>query len=751
MIEEKCFRLLNELTALFQNKHMPIPEVLNKMTSLLPSGWQCPDTIAARIIYDGMEFTTANYVAGPLKQSAEFMSGGNRCSIEVAYVGESSNKSPGPFLPEEERLINHIAAILKLYLDSRKGTEVLIKSEQNLKLLTANVPAIIFKGYLDWSVDLFDDKVEEITGYPREVFDSRQLKWSDILVEEDAKSFKEIFARALKSRTACVREFRIKTREGEIKWIQDRSSIVFHEDGKVESIDGIFFDITERKQVEENLRESQRMLQLVMDTIPVRVFWKDLNLNYLGCNHPFALDAGLKSPEEIIGRNDFDLGWLEQAELYRSDDRSVMQTGCPKLGYEEPQTMPDGGRIWLRTNKVPLFDAEGRIKGVLGTYEDITKSREMEEMLRASESKYRIVADNTNDWEYWVSAEGRFLYTSPSCRRITGYQAREFEADTDLLCRIVHQDDLAKFEEHLNQDQTTAAQSQLEFRIIHRDGRIRWIGHVCQAVFDSDGRFAGRRGSNRDITERKHTEQALQESTEKLKLFAYSVAHDLKSPAIGIYGLTNRLNKVARDILDERCRTYCDQILKASEHIASLVDKINVYIATKEAPLSLEAVNIGEVFQMLQDEFSARLNIRQIDWIKPDTAVEIRADRLYMLRVFRNFLDNSLKYGGERLTKIWTGYEASEDFHIFSFSDNGKGFQEGDSEKIFEAFQRDKTSRGIEGAGLGLTIVKEIAEQHGGRVWVERKEDGITFFFSISKYLHGRSTPGGPSSISVRQ
>jgi PAS domain S-box-containing protein len=492
----------------------------------------------------------------------------------------------------------------------------------------------------------------------------------------------------------------------------------------------------ERNRAEQARQESQQMLQSVLDTIPVRVFWKNLDSDYLGCNRPFALDAGLQSPEEITGRNDFEMGWAEQAELYRSDDRLVMETGSPKLGYEEPQTMPDGGRIWLRTNKTPLLDAEGRIKGVLGTYEDITESKRMEEILRASETKYRIVADNTYDWEYWVNPEGRFLYVSPSCQRITGYAANEFETDTKSLSRIVHPDDLARFEAHAEQDQTTSASCDLEFRIIHRDGTTRWIGHLCQPVFDDQGCYLGRRGSNRDITDRKKTEKALQDSSQKLKLFAYSVAHDLKSPAIGIYGLAKRLSKNYKAVLDERGRNYCDQILRVSEHIAALVDKVNVYIATKEAHLSIELINITEIFRMLKEEFSARLNIRRIDWLEPEAVIEIKADRMSMIRVFRNFVDNSLKYGGEMLSKIWTGYEESDDFHIFSFSDNGKGLEEKDSEKIFGAFQRNETSDGIEGAGLGLTIVKEIAEQHGGKVWVEpRTKEGTTFYISISKNI----------------
>ena len=495
-------------------------------------------------------------------------------------------------------------------------------------------------------------------------------------------------------------------------------------------------EIQDRKKAEQALQEWQQMLQSVLDTIPVRVFWKDLESTYLGCNRPFALDAGLQSPEEIIGKDDFEMGWAEQAKLYRTDDRLVMETGRPKLGYEEPQTTPGGGRIWLRTNKVPLLDAQGRIKGVLGTYEDITASKRMEEALRTSETKYRIVADNTHDWEYWASPEGRFLYISPSCKRISGYAASEFEADLRLFPQIVHPDDVSWFGAHLRQDQAARAPCALEFRIIHRDGSTRWIGHVCQPVFDAQGHFLGHRGSNRDITDRKRAEEALLDSSHKLKLFAYSVAHDLKSPAIGVYGLSKRLSKSYKDVLDEKGRSYCEQIMKTSEHIAALVDKVNAYIATKEARLTIEKINIREILQMLKDEFSARLSVRRIDWLEPEATIEIAADRLSLLRAFRNFVDNSLKYGGEKLSKIWIGYEDSEDAHIFSFSDNGKGLKKEDSEKIFGAFQRNESSRGIEGAGLGLTIVKEIAEQHGGRVWVEsRGKKGTTFYLSISKKL----------------
>jgi light-regulated signal transduction histidine kinase (bacteriophytochrome) len=116
--------------------------------------------------------------------------------------------------------------------------------------------------------------------------------------------------------------------------------------------------------------------------------------------------------------------------------------------------------------------------------------------------------------------------------------------------------------------------------------------------------------------------------------------------------------------------------------------------------------------------------------------VNIKADRLSMLRVFRNFVDNSLKYGGDALSEIRIGYEESDEFHTFSVRDDGAGISGGDYEKIFGLFRREETSKTIEGAGLGLAIVRELAERHRGRVWAEPgRQKGTTFYMSVSKNL----------------
>jgi len=133
--------------------------------------------------------------------------------------------------------------------------------------------------------------------------------------------------------------------------------------------------------------ESQLLFQAVLDNIPGRVFWKDLDCVYLGCNRAFASDAGLDHPDLIIGKTDYELAFSEQAELYRADDFAVMKSGEAKVGYEEPQTTPDGERIWLRTSKIPLRNVGGEIIGVLGTYEDITAHKNAEQEQRRLEAR----------------------------------------------------------------------------------------------------------------------------------------------------------------------------------------------------------------------------------------------------------------------------------------------------------------------------------------------------------------------------
>lgn len=158
---------------------------------------------------------------------------------------------------------------------------------------------------------------------------------------------------------------------GQWRWCETSRSPVLVGD-KVVGMVGYARDITDRREIEAQIVESRNLLRAVIDNVPVRVYWKDRNLAYLGCNQAFATDAGMSAARDVIGKDDYQLAWADQADAYRADDRAVMVSALPRLAREEERRTPDGTVKWLRMSKVPLRNREDEIIGVLGMYEDIT-------------------------------------------------------------------------------------------------------------------------------------------------------------------------------------------------------------------------------------------------------------------------------------------------------------------------------------------------------------------------------------------
>lgn len=210
---------------------------------------------------------------------------------------------------------------------------------------------------------------------------------------EDPSRMTELVARdilAPEDHGAALETLRLVAEDGESTWIEfsmvggsDSPIVVSAQVGPIWDAGGellgftvLVRDRTATNRTEAALRQSREMLLQVLDTIPVRVFWKDRQSRYLGCNRNLARDAGLDDPEEIVGKTDFDLIFKAHAGQYRADDQEVMESGIPKLHYEEAQTALDGSSLWLRTSKLPMRDHRGEIIGVLGVYEDITAARQ---------------------------------------------------------------------------------------------------------------------------------------------------------------------------------------------------------------------------------------------------------------------------------------------------------------------------------------------------------------------------------------
>ena len=217
-------------------------------------------------------------------------------------------------------------------------------------------------------------------GFSREEFLGKKI-W-EIGLFKDIVANKDNFEELQRKESIRYENLPLETADGRNIAVEFVSNVYMVNDKKV--IQCNIRDITERKQAEEALRNSQQILEGILNTIPVRVFWKNKDLTYLGCNTPFARDAGFEKPEDVIGRDDYSMVWRNQAELYRADDLQVIRSGKPKLMIEEPQSTPSGETIYLLTNKMPLLDARGEGIGVLGTYLDVTERKMMTDQIKIS-------------------------------------------------------------------------------------------------------------------------------------------------------------------------------------------------------------------------------------------------------------------------------------------------------------------------------------------------------------------------------
>ena len=660
-------------------------------------------------------------------------------------------------------------------------------------------------------------------------------------------------------------------------------------------------ELAGHRSIEKLLWEKQDQLFKVLDSLEAVVYVADMQ--------SYEIIFANRYTEEIFGHITGKTCW------------KVLQSGmagpcpfCTNHKLVTPEGRPKDTILWemqksndrwysIRDRAIDWFD--GRVVH-LQIAVDISERKEAEAALQASEEKFRTVADFTYDWEYWMNELGNSNYISPSCERITGYSAREFEENPALLLDIIHPDDKQNFSRHLDEELQSSEVCHLNFRIITRTGEERWISHYCQQVHGNNKKFLGRRASNRDITEqkkaeeiiklnemrlealltlyemqdlpikevcefvleaslpltgsaigfmgflndtesqmtihswsksvmseckihekpivfnivgagvwgeavrkrcpviindynasplqkgvpqghvdiarfmavplfdkekivavsavgnkredygekdvkqlqlliegmwqilkRKQTEEELIKQAVMIKHFTNTVSHDLKNPAVAIHGLAKILRKKYGDLSKEKLENFIEQIVKGAEQIVTLSDDINVYISTKEAPLDLKSLDLKGIWQTTREEFILRLRKGRIKWREAEFSIPpIRADQTGILRVYRNLVDNALKYGGSSLSEIFLNYESSRTHHILSVQNDGDIVQPQEMTSIFEVFKRKGDASAPAGTGLGLAIVREIAEHHKGKSWVESSAEGkTTFYFSIDKNL----------------
>jgi PAS domain S-box-containing protein len=298
-------------------------------------------------------------------------------------------------------------------------------------------------------------------------------------------------------------------------------------------------DVAERRTAEAALRDSEQRLRILTETNPVGIATATPDGRFLTVNPAMWRMFGYRSQEDF-------LQVPIEAWYVNPEDRNrylaLVREGLA-ADFEAQFRRRDESHFWGSITAKVVTTEAGQTH-LIGTFQDVTQRveaeqarREAEAALRqahaglerrvdertrslaeantrlgASETHYRILANNTTHWEFWESPEFQFIYVSPACERITGRPPEEFMADPQLVDKIVHPDDLPAYLRHRREGLEVLGWGTVEFRVRHRDGTWRWVEHVCRPVYDEAGALLGWRGSNRDITGRKQMEAELQAS-----------------------------------------------------------------------------------------------------------------------------------------------------------------------------------------------------------------------------------------------
>jgi PAS domain S-box-containing protein len=242
----------------------------------------------------------------------EFADRGESEHLEWTYVRKDGSQFPVRMIVHALREpYEDIAGLLCMALDiteRKRSDKALKESERKYRLLIRNIPNIVYRGYIDGSIDFFDDKIESITGYSKEEFLSRKMNWFDLVYEKDLEMAKDKFRQAMETDAAYIREYRMKSKDGRIVWIEEGSQIIYGENGEVEFITGAFLDITERKQAEQALHESEEKYRSLFDSGPTPIFVIDRNTNRILDANPMAQETYGYTKQDLIGRAFTDLG-----------------------------------------------------------------------------------------------------------------------------------------------------------------------------------------------------------------------------------------------------------------------------------------------------------------------------------------------------------------------------------------------------------------------------------------------------------
>jgi PAS domain S-box-containing protein len=513
-----------------------------------------------------------------------------------------------------------------------------------------------------------------------------------------------------------------------------------------------------RQQAEEAVAQERYLLNVLMDTVPDMIYFKDTDGRFLRVNQALAVRFGLADPAEAVGRTDFDFFTEEHAGQAQGDERAVIETGHPIVGKEEKETWGHGRVSWVSTTKMPIHDRDGRIIGTFGISRDITAWKRAEEALRQGEERFRSLIEATVAIVWNTRATGEAEDEQPGWSAFTGQTFEELRGWGWL--DAVHPADRERTARTWSEAIRTRSLCQLEHRLRRHDGEYRHMLVRAVPILDKNGGIREWVGVHTDIDAEKRAEAAMREAKEAAEAaartkseFLANMSHEIRTPLNGIIGMVELT--LDTELTPEQ-REYLGMVKVSADHLLNVINDILDFSKIEAGKLDLEVVDF-DLRDTLDDTVASmamrahKKGLELADHIAPDVPEVLAGDPHRLRQVVVNLLGNAIKFTehGEVVLRVEVHSRTEREvwLHI-AVSDTGIGISPEDREKLFQAFTQADTSttRKYGGTGLGLAISARLVQMMGGEIWLESQVGRGSTFHLTAPFAPAR----GPLERSAR-
>ena len=465
-------------------------------------------------------------------------------------------------------------------------------------------------------------------------------------------------------------------------------------------------------ELQQKAIRSTNLIQTIVQNVPVRILWKDKDLKYLGLNNLCAKDAGFEKPSDVIGKSDFEMGWKDQAELYRADDFAVMKSGIPIIGYEEMQTTPNGDQIWLRTSKIPLIDEiSGEMIGIFGVYDDITEQKMIIQELKKQKEEFETIFRNSKDGIAILDLKSNFIDFNDAYVELTGFSREELLTKSCIELTIPSQKERSKgaIEETIKNGYV----QNFEKSCMVKDDKIVTI-HMSLSLMPDKKRILV---SVKDITHLKLLEE--QSKLASMGEMIGNISHQWRQPlsviSTGATGM--QLKKEFGALTDEMFNETCETINRNAQYLSKTIDDFKNFIKGDSTSVEFDLKDNIDSFIKLMDSTIKKYNIKTI--LDLEENVKIKGYPSELLQCFINIFNNSKDALVENVTEddryIFIKQKTTKDTIIITIKDNAGGIPQDLLVRIFEPYFTTKHKS--QGTGLGLHMTyKLIVEGMDGSI-----------------------------------